>query len=371
MSEELMVGVVGLGYWGPNLARNFHLVEGCCLGGLCDLDPDRRSRTRVLHPGVPVFEDLGEMLEQGALDAVVIATPVGQHFQLAKTALEAGKHVLVEKPLASSVAECDELIELAERKQRVLMVGHTYLYSAPVRMIAGYLQSGELGELRYINSQRLNLGLFQRDINVTWDLAPHDLSIILHLLGELPTRVNCQGNAHISPGVEDVTNVSLGFEGGQFATIQSSWIEPRKVRQMTIVGTRKMIVYDDIEPMEKIRIYDARVERPPHYDTFGEFQYSYHYGDSYLPRIEQREPLRQVCEHFVDSIRTGERPLTCGRHGREIVRVLEACTESLRAAGAAVRMTRRLMPNPERTTAERPMDRDEQRVRPVSQADFR
>lgn len=370
MSEApLSIGVVGLGYWGPNLARNFSLVEGSRLGGLCDLDARRLARVRSLHPEVPVFEDLDEMLGSAELDAVVIATPVAQHHRLAKAALQAGKHVLVEKPLASSVAECDELIALADQLGRVLMVGHTYLYSAPVQMIADFLESGELGELRYINSQRLNLGLFQRDINVVWDLAPHDLSIILHLLGELPTRVNCQGNAHINPDVEDVTNVSLGFSGGQFATIQSSWIEPRKVRQMTIVGTRKMIVYDDIEPMEKIRIYDARVERPPHYDTFGEFQYAYHYGDCYLPRIEQREPLRQVCEHFVDSIRRGERPLTCGRHGREIVRVLEACTNSLRADGAAIHLPHHV---PTRGQgAGIPIQSDESHARAVPESNLR
>lgn len=338
MNSEISVGVVGLGYWGPNLARNLSQLDGCRLAGLCDLDPARLSKISGMHKDVPLFEDLDDMLEGSDLDAVVVATPVGQHFSLAKRTLLAGKHVLVEKPLASSSEECTELIELAARSGLTLMVGHTFLYSAPVKMIANFIQSGKLGEICYINSRRLNLGLFQRDTNVTWDLAPHDLSIILHLLEQSPTSVNCQGNAHFSHGIEDVTNVSLAFPGGQFAIVQSSWIEPRKVREMTIVGTRKMIVYNDIEPMEKLRIYDARVERPPHYDSFGEFQYAYHYGDSLLPRIEQWEPLRRVCEHFLECIRTDAPPLSCGVKGREIVRILEACSKSLASGGVAIEL---------------------------------
>jgi len=336
MSQGLSIGVVGLGYWGPNLARNFSQLNGCRLGGLCDSDDARLTKTRAAHPGVPGYADFGAMLEDPFLDAVAVATPVRQHFPLARAALLAGKHVLVEKPLAASTAECVELIELAERSRLSLMVGHTFLYSAPIRMIRKIIASGDLGEIRYINTQRLNLGLFQKDINVVWDLAPHDLSIILHLLGRIPISVNCQGNAHVTPGIEDVANLSLNFPNGEFATIQSSWLEPRKVRQMTIVGTRKMVTYDDIEPMEKIRIYDARVERPPHYDNFGEFQYAYHYGDSYIPRIEQSEPLRRMCEHFLESILQGTPPLTCGERGLEVVRILEASSASLKANGGPV-----------------------------------
>lgn len=336
MSQELSIGVVGLGYWGPNLARNFNQMEGCCLGGLCDNDDARLKKSRVMHPDVPCFGDFDAMLEDPFLDAVAVATPVRQHFPLAKAALLAGKHVLVEKPFAANSAECVELIELAARRGLTLMVGHTFLYSAPIRMIRKIIASGDLGEIRYINTQRLNLGLFQKDINVVWDLAPHDLSIILHLLGRTPVSVNCQGNAHVTPGIQDVANLSLNFINGEFATIQSSWLEPRKVRQMTIVGTRKMVIYDDIEPMEKIRIYDARVERPPHYDNFGEFQYAYHYGDSFIPRIEQSEPLRRMCEHFLESILCGTPPLTCGERGLEVVRILEASSASLKANGGPI-----------------------------------
>ena len=332
----MSIGVVGLGYWGPNLARNFSQLASCRLDGLCDRDPERRQKTAAAHPGVLIFADLQQMLDETDLNAVAISTPVPSHFLLAKACLLAGKHVLVEKPFASSVAECEELAQLAATRGLRLMVGHTFLYSEPIRVIKEIIDSGDLGEIRYINSQRLNLGLFQKDINVVWDLAPHDLSIILHLLGGIPDFVNCQGNAHITPGIEDVSNLSLSFPTGQFATVQSSWLEPRKVRQMTIVGTRKMIVYDDIQPLEKIRIYDTRVERPPHYATFGEFQYSYHYGDSFIPYLRQLEPLRQMCQHFVDSVVDGTEPLTDSKNGLAVVRILEACSRSLQANGAAV-----------------------------------
>jgi hypothetical protein len=182
--------------------------------------------------------------------------------------------------------------------------------------------------------------LYQKDINVAWDLAPHDISIILHILGEFPVSVNCQGNAHVTPKIEDVTNMSLYFPHKRFATIQSSWLEPRKVREMTIVGTRRMIVYDDLQTLEKIRVYDVRVERPPHYDTFAEFHYSYHYGDSYIPRIEQEEPLKAVCQHFLECIETGAEAKTNGRDGLDLVRILEAASASLEANGAPVTFSR-------------------------------
>ena len=338
MQESIAIGVVGCGYWGPNLARNFNQLQGSRLTAVCDTDPVRLETMRFLHPEATRFRDYDEMLAGSELGAIAIATPLKQHFSLAKKALLAGKHVMVEKPLASTSGECRELIDLAAEHGLTLMVGHTFLYSAPIQMIDGLIKAGDLGEIRYINSRRLSLGLFQKDINVVWDLAPHDLSIILHLVGKTPLAVNCQGNAHVTPGIEDVSNLSLSFSGGRFATVQNSWLEPRKVRQMTIVGTRKMIVYDDIEPMEKIRIYDTRVERPPHYDSFGEFQYAYHYGDSYLPRIDQGEPLRGMCQHFLDSITSGARPLSCGESGLEVVKILEACSRSLQADGGAIRL---------------------------------
>jgi predicted dehydrogenase len=303
---------------------------------MCDTSEARLKHMRSLYSDVEGVTDFDHLLNGVGLDAVVVATPVKYHYPLAKASLLAGKHTLIEKPMASSSAECEELIEIAERNGLVLMVGHTFLYSAPVRKIVEIVQAGDIGEIRYINSRRLNLGLFQKDINVAWDLAPHDISIILHILGEFPETVNCQGNAHVTPGIEDVTNISLSFRQKRFATIQSSWLEPRKVRDMTIVGTRRMIVYDDLQTNEKIRIYDVRVERPPHYDTFADFHYSYHYGDSYIPHIQQEEPLKAECQHFLDCIQNGVKPLTSGHRGRELVRILEAASASLKGQGAPI-----------------------------------
>jgi predicted dehydrogenase len=336
MSPPLAVGVVGCGYWGPNLARTFNLDPRATVRAICDLNPERLDRVSGNYPGAKAFADFEAMLASGRLDAVVIATPVKTHHEIAKAALLAGKHVLVEKPMAASASECEDLIGIATSRGLTLMVSHTYLYAPAVRRIAEFIHGGEIGELKYINGQRLNLGLFQSDINVAWDLAPHDLSIILHMMGELPVSLNCQGNSHVTPGIEDVTNLSLTFPNQRFATVQSSWIEPRKVRQMTFVGTRKMITYDDLQPLEKIRIYDVRVERPPHYEDFAEFQYAYHYGDCYLPRIEQSEPLKIMCSHFIDCVLSGSEPLSGGLRGLELVRILEASSASLRAGGGPI-----------------------------------
>src|SRR5207245_4338048 len=336
MKKPVTVGVIGCGYWGPLLVRNFRSLPDCQLKAICDLDTERLKHIRALYPDIEGMTQPLQFLNGSSLDAVVIATPVKHHYSLAKASLLAGKHTFIEKPMTSSSAECDELIAIAQRNGLILMLDHTFLYSSPVQKIAQIVQAGDLGEIRYINCRRLNLGLFQKDINVAWDLAPHDISIILHILDEFPTAVNCQGNAHITPGVEDVTNMSLSFSHKRFATIQSSWLEPRKIREMTIVGTRRMIVYDDLKSSEKIRIYDGRVERPPHYDTFAEFHYSYHYGDSYIPHIQQEEPLKVVCQHFVDCIENNTPPLTGGREGLEMVRILEASSVSLKANGAPV-----------------------------------
>ena len=335
------VGVVGCGYWGPNLVRNFKGLPDCHLKAMCDLSEARLKHMRSLYPDVEGMTDFKHLLNGTGLDAVVIVAPVKHHYPLAKAALLAGKHTLIEKPMAASAAECEELIEIAERMGLVLMVGHTFLYSAPVRKIMEIIEAGDIGEIRYINSRRLNLGLFQKDINVAWDLAPHDISIILHILGEFPQVVNCQGNAHVTPEIEDVTNISLSFRHKRFATIQSSWLEPRKVREMTIVGTRRMIVYDDLQTHEKIRIYDTRVDRPPHHDTFADFHYSYHYGDSYIPYLKQEEPLKLECQHFLDCIHEGSEPLTSGTKGLELVRILEAASESLKNQGAPVAFTQK------------------------------
>ncbi len=338
MTRKLKVGVVGCGYWGPNLIRNFRSLPGCQLKIMCDLSQQRLMHLKALYPEVQRAMDYGHMLNGVELDAVVIATAVKLHYPMAKASLLAGKHTFIEKPMASSSEQCEELIEIAQKKGLVLMVGHTFLYSPAVRKIREIVASGDVGEIRYICARRLNLGLFQKDINVAWDLAPHDISIILSVIGEQPITVNCRGSAHITQGIEDVTTMCLGFAKQRTAIIHSSWLDPRKVREMTIVGSKRMIVYDDVAPLEKIRIFDARVESPPHYDTFAEFQYAYHYGDMYVPYIKQEEPLKTECQHFLDCIKNGTTPLTDGKQGLELVRILEASTKSLGKGGAPVEL---------------------------------
>ena len=339
--KKLNVGVVGCGYWGPNLIRNFRSLGDCKLKLICDLDPARLKHMKGLYPEVEGTNDFKYALNGAGLDAIVIATSVKTHHPLGKAALLAGKHVFIEKPLAASAAEAEELTDIAREKGLTLMVGHTFLYSSPVRKIKEIVDRGDIGEIRYINARRLNLGLFQKDINVTWDLAPHDISIVQYILGAEPTSVNCQGMAHVTPGIEDVTTLCMNFTRNRTAFIQSSWLDPRKVREMTIVGSKRMIVYDDIAPLEKIKIYDARVETPPRYDTFAEFQYAYHYGDMYSPYLKQEEPLKVECQHFLDSIRDGKAPLTCGQKGLELVRILEAASASLKSGGASINMGQR------------------------------
>ncbi len=339
MTKQIKVGVVGCGYWGPNLVRNFRSLPDCDLKIMCDISEQRLMHLKSLYPEVEGETDYNHMLNGVGLDAVIIATAVKSHYAMAKASLLSGKHTFIEKPMASSSEECQELIEIARKKGLVLMTGHTFLYSPAVRKIKEIVKGGDIGDIRYICARRLNLGLFQKDINVAWDLAPHDISIILHIMDDRPTVVNCQGSAHITPGVEDVTTMWLGFPGERSAIVHSSWLDPRKIREMTIVGSKRMIVYDDVSPLEKIRIFDARVERPPHYDTFAEFHYAYHYGDVYIPYIKQEEPLKNECQHFLDCIRQGTQPLTDGKDGLELVRILEASTESLKKGGAPVRLS--------------------------------
>jgi len=341
MKKQIKVGVVGCGYWGPNLIRNFRSLSDCTLKMMCDVSETRLTHLRSLYPEVEGATDYGHVLNGAGLDAVVIATAVKLHYPMAKASLLAGKHTFVEKPMASSSEQCAELIDIARKMGVVLMTGHTFLYSPAVRKIKEIVESGDIGEIRYICARRLNLGLFQKDINVAWDLAPHDISIILSIMGEQPMTVNCRGSAHITPGVEDVTTMCLSFNKQRTAIIHSSWLDPRKIREMTIVGSKRMIVYDDVAQLEKIRIFDARVERPPHYDTFAEFHYAYHYGDVYVPYVKQEEPLKTECQHFLDCIKDSKTPLTSGQQGLELVRILEASSESLKRGGGPVELQSR------------------------------
>ncbi len=336
MNKMLDIAVIGCGYWGPNLVRNFNSLQGCRVKYACDVQKDRLAHMKRLYYDIETTTDFDQVINDTEIDAIAIATPVGLHYKLASKCLQAGKHIFIEKPMASSVAECKELIELAEKRNLTIIVGHTFIYSPPVRKVKELVNQGTLGEMQYISTRRLNLGLFQKDINVTWDLAPHDISIILYILDQVPISVNCQGKAHVNPEIEDVTNLTLNFVNGGFATIQSSWLDPNKIREMTFVGSKRMLVYNDLEPNEKIKIYDKRVETPPHYDTFAEFHYSYHYGDIYSPYIKQYEPLKVECQHFLDCIRSGEKPMTGAYEGLYVVQILEAASKSLKNDGAPV-----------------------------------
>ena len=334
--QHVNIAVVGCGYWGPNLVRNFSSLPGCRVGAVCDRDPARLEHMTQVYPGVKGCRDLDEIVQDPGIDAVAIATPVKTHHGIAQALLDAGKHVFLEKPMAASVAECTDLVARAAAGKLSLMVGHTFVYTSAVRKIKELVDCGEIGDVQYISSRRLNLGLFQKDINVAWDLAPHDISIILYVTGKSPVAVNCQGSAHLKPGIEDVTVMTLHFDNGLMGVVKSSWIDPRKVRETTIVGSKKMIVYDDNEPLEKLRIYDKRVEIPPHYDTYAEFHYSYHYGDMLAPYLKQYEPLRTECQAFVDCIREGKASDSDGTHGLRVVEILEAASRSLAAGGNRV-----------------------------------
>ena len=339
MNKQVKVGVIGCGYWGPNLVRNFRTLAGSQIRLVCDADAQRLAHMKSLYPEVETFEDSQKALGVEDLEAVVVATPVRHHFAIAKASLLAGKHTMIEKPMASTLAQCQELVALAESRKLVLMVGHTFLYAPAIRKIKEIIDWGDIGDIQYIASRRLNLGLFQKDINVAWDLAPHDLSIIMHIMGEAPESVTCSGAAHVSAGIEDVSVMYLSFSRKRCAMVHNSWLDPHKVREMTIVGSQRMIVYDDVTNLEKIKIFDTRVERPPHYDSFAEFQYAYHYGDVYAPHIKQEEPLKVECQHFIECIQTGRTPLTDGRQGAELVRILEAASESLKRGGDHVMLS--------------------------------
>jgi predicted dehydrogenase len=330
------VGVIGAGYWGPKHIRNFGALPGARVAMVADLSEARLAPIRAQYRGVQTTTDHRHLLRARDVDAVVIATSVTTHARLAREALLAGKHVLVEKPLAASSAQCKDLIRLAAEHGRVLMVGHTFLYNPAVLVLRELVRSGEIGDVRYAYAQRLNLGLFQRDVHVLWDLAPHDVSILMYVLGTDPIAVAARGGAHVQAGVPDVAFMDLAFPHNVSAAVHVSWLDPNKVRRITLVGSKKMIVYDDVEPREKIRVYDRGIDVPPRPDRFGQLQLTYRDGDVYAPPVPDVEPLRLECEHFLDCIETGATPRTDGEQGLKVVRTLEMADVSLLHGGVMV-----------------------------------
>jgi predicted dehydrogenase len=333
--DAIKVGIVGCGYWGPNLIRNFALCPRAEVVAACDSSPARLETIGRSFPHVTRVGSLDEMLALG-LDAVAIATPVFTHYPLAERCLIAGLHVLVEKPLASSVPEARRLIDLAARSGRVLMVDHTYLFSNAVRRIKAIVDDGELGDLYYVDSVRINLGLFQHDINVVWDLAPHDVSIVDYVLGREPRSTSAWGCAHADPDIEDIAYVNVDYDDRLMANFHVSWLSPVKIRQMIFAGSRKSLIFNDLDKTEPIKVFDRGIELGEGPDERRKLMVSYRTGDAWSPHVDSSEPLQAAVNHFVECVREGKPPLSDGLLGLRVVRLLEAATRSLRAQGGRI-----------------------------------
>lgn len=335
------VAMVGLGYWGPNLLRNLVSLEGVKLTALCDQDLRRAEifRQRVC-PAARVTDDYLDLAADPEIDAVVIATPIRTHYELASTFITSGKHVLIEKPLSRTAEECEALIKLADIHQRVLMVGHVFEYNVAVQKIKQYIDHGELGKLFYVYSQRVNLGRIQHDVNALWSFAPHDVSILNYWFGQEPARVAARGFSYLSKGIEDVVFATLEYPNGVGAHLHLGWLDPRKVRLMTLVGSKKMLVYDDVSLDAKIQIYDKGISELHGFiegtESFAEFQFQLRVGDLVIPALQFGEPLNAECQHFIDCVQNGKRPMTDGLSGLKVVKVLEAAERSLKRDGAFV-----------------------------------
>ena len=319
---DLRFGVIGWGYWGPKIARNLDSLPHAMVTMVADADFYRLASLRVNQSGAKTTT-LPEDVFRSDVDGVVIATPVRTHYQLAKEALLHGKHVLVEKPLTADVAEAEELVALAEKQRRVLMVGHTFEYNPAVNELRKLIQSGALGKIFCIEAERVNLGLFRSDINVIWDLAPHDISILLYLLGKKPEQIRVQAHAHIQSQIHDVAHLDLSYANGMAAHIHVSWLHPCKIRRVTVIGDMRMVVYDDTNPAEMLKIYNKGA------DVHADPVVSYRFGEITIPHIDWIEPLRLECEDFANSIRLGTQPRAHGGVGLEVVRVLAAAQEAL------------------------------------------
>jgi predicted dehydrogenase len=334
LPEFTNVAVVGLGYWGPNLLRVLFELPDVNVKYACDLDADRLAKAARRYPSVEPTTDVDRVLEDPEVDAVIIATPVFTHFDLASRALRAGKHTFVEKPLAASSAEAERLIELADENDLSLMCGHTFIYSPPVQAVKAMIDGGALGDIYFISSSRVNLGLHQRDVSVIWDLGPHDFSILTYWLGELPDWVGATGRASIVPGIPDVAFVDLSYANGTIAHVEMSWLAPSKLRRTVLVGSEKMVVYDDMSS-EPVRVFDSGVQYEDP-ETFGQYQLSYRTGDILSPKLETHEPLATELQDFVDGIRSGRGTNGNAQLARDVVALIEASEASLEERGAPI-----------------------------------
>ncbi len=329
------VAVVGAGHWGRNLVRNFHAIPEARLKWVVDLDGARLRKMETLFPGIRTSRELAPVLEDDEVEAVVVSASARAHHELAKAALLSGRHTYVEKPLALTAADAEDLVRTADAAGRILMTGHLLLHHPAVLRLKDLVDSGELGDIYYVYSQRVNLGIIRKDENALWSFAPHDLSVMLFLLDAEPATVSARGAAYLQEGIEDVAFVNLRFPDGRMGHVQLSWLDPHKLRRFTVVGSRKMAVFDDMEPQEKIRVYDKGARATGEYASFGDY-IGLRFGDIWIPHVDSAEPLRLECEHFLSCIRTGETPRSDGRNGLAVVRVLEAASRSLAEDGAPV-----------------------------------
>jgi predicted dehydrogenase len=331
------VAIVGFGYWGPNLVRNFSSISGVRVGKVVDLRPERLEVVKLNYPSTEVSTDIDSLWNDSSIDAVVIATPVFTHFPIAKKALLAGKHVLLEKPMTDTVDHAKELIELSLKTGKVLMVDHTFLYTPAVQKMKALIESGDIGKVKYFDSTRINLGLIQQDVNVLWDLAPHDISILDYLVGDVPHSVNATGVSHIHNGVENIAYLTVNYESNILAHFNCSWSSPVKIRMMLIGGDKKMIVFNDMEPTEKIRLYDTN-----HSVSSDEEKrrvlVDYRVGDVFIPKLGNAEALGGMAKDFVSAIVNGTTPIASWKSGLNTIKILEASQKSIKSGGAEVKI---------------------------------
>lgn len=331
------VGMVGYGYWGNNLLRNFINTPNCMLKTVCDLRTERLTIAKKLFPQINTTESFDSLLKDSEIDAIIVATPVFLHYKFAKQALEAGKHVMVEKPLTASVAEAEELVNLAQKKGLVLAVDHTFLFTESVQKIKNMVDGNELGKLQYFDSTRINLGLFQPDVNVIWDLAPHDISILNYIIKEKPVSVTCTGQAHTQSGLEDIAYMTVHYQSDFIAHFSCSWISPVKIRRILIGGDKKMCLYDDVEPTEKIKIYDTGFDVKNEEEKH-KMLIDYRVGDIFIPKLAQKEALASMAKDFVDAIVNNTKPLVDGEAGLDVVKILDAAQKSILKSGIEIKL---------------------------------
>src|ERR1700730_4976600 len=336
------IALVGYGYWGPNLVRNFNNTEGAQTIAICDSDPEKLSVIKRHHPGIVATTEFRDLLTDSRIDAIAIATPVCSHYELALASLKAGKHVFVEKPLAQTSEQVRHLIEEADQRKLILMVDHTFLYTPAVQKIRELIMDGVLGDIYYYNGIRASLGLFQSDVNVIWDLAVHDISIIQHILNEEPVAVSATGASHIVGAPENMAHIALFFQSSCIAHVSVNWLSPVKVRQTFIGGSRKMIVYDDVQATEKIKVYDKGVTINGTAESAHQFRIGYRAGDMWAPHLPAKEALQTEAEHFIECVCSGGSPVSGGMAGLQVVEILEAASRSIAEQGKPVRLRKKL-----------------------------